>query len=101
MKTVAGWLMVANAALFFFGAVQHAGIAVGSFHEPFIIPAAIVETLCGLCLLWGAAAPFRNSKTGWRTALMMNVVALGGVLLGIAAFIGCHSPRSSLQWECI
>jgi hypothetical protein len=95
MKTVAGWLMVANAALFFFGAVQHAGIAVGSFHEPFIIPAAIVETLCGLCLLWGAAALFRNSKTGWRTALMMNVVALGGVLLGIAALASGAGPRTA------
>jgi hypothetical protein len=92
---VAGWLMIANAALFFFGAVQHAGIAVGSFHEPFIIPAAIVETLCGLCLLWGAAALFRNSKTGWRTALMMNVVALGGVLLGIAALASGAGPRTA------
>jgi hypothetical protein len=50
MKTVAGLLMVANAGLFLFGAVQHAGVALGSFHEPVIIPAAIVETLCGLCL---------------------------------------------------
>jgi len=33
MKTVAGLLMIANAALFLFGAVQHAGVAVGSFHD--------------------------------------------------------------------
>src|SRR5499425_1986408 len=48
MKSVAGSLMSANAAFFFFGCVQHAGVAVGRFHEPLIIPAAIVETLCGL-----------------------------------------------------
>ena len=54
MKTVAGLLMVANAGLFLFGAVQHADVSVGPFHEPLIIPAAIVETLCGLCLLRGA-----------------------------------------------
>jgi 4-amino-4-deoxy-L-arabinose transferase-like glycosyltransferase len=95
MKTVAGWLMVANAAFFFFGAVQHAGIAVGSFHEPLITPAAIVETLCGLCLLWGAAALFRNSKTRWRTAVIMNFVALGGVLLGIAALAAGAGPRTA------
>jgi len=28
MKTVAGLLVTANAALFFFGGVQHAGIAI-------------------------------------------------------------------------
>jgi hypothetical protein len=95
MKTVAGWLMVANAAFFFFGAVQHAGIAVGSFHEPLITPAAIVETLCGLCLLWGAAALFRNSKTRWRMAVIMNFVALGGVLLGIAALAAGAGPRTA------
>jgi len=95
MKIVAGWFMIANAALFFFGAVQHAGIAVGSFHEPLIIPAAIVETLCGLCLLWGAGALFRNSKTGRRTALIMNFVALAGVLLGIAALAAGAGPRTA------
>ena len=33
MKTVARSLMSANTALFFFGGVQHAGVAVGRFHE--------------------------------------------------------------------
>jgi hypothetical protein len=47
MKTVAGLLMIANAALFFFGSVQHAGVVVGRFHEPLIIPAAIVEACVG------------------------------------------------------
>jgi len=50
-KTAADLLLMANAGLFFFGAVQHAGVAVGPFHKPLIVPAAIVETLCGLCLL--------------------------------------------------
>jgi len=57
MKTVAG-LMIANAAIFFFGGVQHAGITVGRFHEPLIIPAAIVEAVCGLCLLCGVRSRF-------------------------------------------
>ena len=95
MKTVAGLLMVANAGLFLFGAVQHAGVAVGSFHEPLIIPAAIVETLCGLSLLWGATALFRGSRARWRVALITNFVALGGVLLGIAALAAGTGPRTA------
>jgi hypothetical protein len=51
MKTAARLLMIANAALFFFGRVEHAGVPVGRCHEPLIIPAAIVEILCALCLL--------------------------------------------------
>ena len=95
MKTVAGLLMIANAALFFFGSVQHAGVAVGRFHEPLIIPAAIVEALCGLCLLDGAIALFRTSRTRWRVALITNLVALAGVLLGIAALAAGAGPRTA------
>jgi hypothetical protein len=95
MKTVAGLLMIANAAIFFFGGVQHAGITVGRFHEPLIIPAAIVEAVCGLCLLWGAIALFRSSRTHWRLALMTNLIALGSVLLGIAALAVGAGPRTA------
>jgi hypothetical protein len=95
MKTAAGLLMIANAALFFFGAVQHAGVAIGSFHEPRIIPAAIVETLCGLSLLLGATALFRGWRVRWRVALITNFVALGGVLLGIAALAAASGPRTA------
>src|SRR5229473_6152671 len=95
MKTAAGLLMIANAAFFFFGAVQHAGVAIGSFHEPRIIPAAVVETLCGLSLLWGAMALFRDSRARWRVALITNFVALGGVLLGIAALAAGAGPRTA------
>jgi hypothetical protein len=95
MKTVAGLLMIANAAIFFFGGVQHAGITVGPFHEPLIIPAAIVESVCGLCLSWGALALFRNSTRRWRVALITNLVALAGVLLGIASLAVGAGPRTA------
>ena len=95
MKTLAGLLMIANAAIFFFGGVQHAGITIGRFHEPLIIPAAIVEAVCGLCLLWGAIAFLRNSRARWRVALVTNLVALGGVLLGIAALALGAGPRTA------
>src|SRR5215470_10729410 len=95
MKTVAGLLMIANTAIFFFGGVQHAGVTVGRFHEPLIIPAAIVESVCGLRLLWGAIALFRNSTRRWRIALISNLIALGGVLLGIAALAAGAGPRTA------
>lgn len=85
--------MIANAALFFFGAVQHTGVVIGPFHEPLIIPAAIVETLCGICLLWGAISLFH--KTRWRTALVANFIALAGVVLGMVALAVAAGPRTA------
>jgi hypothetical protein len=95
MKTLAGLLMIANAVVFFFGGVQHAGVSVGRFHEPVIVPATIVEVFCGLCLLWGAIALFRSTATAWRTALITNFVALAGVLLGVAALAAGAGPRTA------
>ena len=95
MRTLLGLLMISNATLFLFGAIQHAGLAIGPFHEPLIIPAAIVETLCGLCLLWGVTALFRDSRVRWRVALITNFIALGGVLLGIAALAAGAGPRTT------
>jgi hypothetical protein len=93
MRTAAGLLMFANAAVFFFGAVQHAGVALGPFHEPRIIPAAIVETVCGLGLVWGATALLRDSR--WRVALITNFAALGGVVLGIISLAVGAGPRTA------
>jgi hypothetical protein len=85
MRIFLGCVMIANAAPFFFGALQHAGIAIGRFHEPRIVPATIVESLCGLSLLWGVAAVFGHSHVEWRPAMIANLIPLGGVLLGMAA----------------
>ena len=95
MKRLLESVMITNSALFFFGAVQHAGFAIGSFHEPRIIPAAIVETLCGLSLLCGARAVLIHSRGEWRVALIANLVALGGVLLGMASLAAGLGPRTA------
>jgi ascorbate-specific PTS system EIIC-type component UlaA len=87
--------MVANAALFVFGSLQHAGVAFGSLSEPRIIPAAIVEGLCALALGWGAGAVFGDGLGGWRAALIGNLIALGGVVLGIAALALGAGPRTA------
>jgi hypothetical protein len=95
MRRLLEFVMITNAALLFFGAVQHAGLAIGSFHEPRIIPAAIVETLCGLSLVCGAAAVLIHSRMEWPVAVMTNLIALGGVLLGIAALAAGRGPRTA------
>jgi hypothetical protein len=95
MRIFLGCVMISNAVLFFFGALQHAGIALGRFHEPRIIPATIVETICGLSLAWGAVAIFGHSPVQWRTALIANLIALGGVLLGMATLAAGMGPRTS------
>lgn len=51
MKTLLAGLMAMNAGLFFYCAVLHAGVAIGPFHEPRIVPATIVEALCGFSRL--------------------------------------------------
>jgi hypothetical protein len=95
VRTLLGCLMVANAALFLFGAVQHAGVAVGPLREPRILPAAIVEILCALSLAWGTVAVFGHRIRAWRAALITNLVALSGVVLGIAALAAGAGPRTA------
>lgn len=95
MRILLGCVMISNALLFLFGAVQHAGVRVGHFHEPRIIPAAIVESLCGLSLVWGVAAVFGHSPVEWRTAIIANLIPLGGVLLGMAALAAGRGPRTA------
>ena len=95
MRRTLELVMTANAALFFFGAVQHAGIAIGPLHEPSIIPATIVETLCGVSLLCGAASVWLHSRIEWRVALIANLFALSGVFLGIAALAAGAGPRTA------
>jgi hypothetical protein len=85
VKTILGLLMIANAALFFFGAVQHIGVAIGAFHEPRIIPAAIVEIICGISLASGAVIVLTRTGFSYSAPLISNLIALGGVLLGMAA----------------
>ena len=94
MRIVLGLLMTLNTALFVFGAIQHVGVEIGLFHEPVIVPAAIVESVCAVSLLWGLWAVFRGSPAFWRIAFTGNLIALCGVLLGIVALEAGRGPRT-------
>jgi hypothetical protein len=78
-------LMALNALVFFFGAILHSGVAIGPFHQPHILPATVVEILCGLSLGWGVAALFKGPPSAGRVALTGNLVAAAGVGLGVGA----------------
>jgi hypothetical protein len=86
--------MALNMTLFVFEATQHVGVEIGRYSEPMIVPAAIVESICALSLLWGLWAVFRDSPAFWRIAFTGNLVALAGVLLGIVALAAGRGPRT-------
>ena len=95
MKKLLAALMLLNAALFAFGAVQHVGISIGSFHEPHIIPAAVVETLCALALVWGAANVLQGLLNARLAAVIGNLVAITGVAIGMVALALGRGPRTA------
>jgi hypothetical protein len=95
MKTLLASLMFANGALFFFGAIQHVGVSIGRFHEPRIIPAAIVETICGISLAFGATIVSSRPQLSTGAALISNLIALAGVLLGMVALAAGRGPRTA------
>src|SRR4028118_779883 len=89
VATVVGALSALYAATFLFGALLHLGVRVppgfAVLAEPRILPAAVVEGLCGLALSVAAWAIL--ARKGWaRTAaIAAHAFALGGILLGTAA----------------
>jgi fluoride ion exporter CrcB/FEX len=82
--TVITVLMVGEAVTFLLAALMHLGIPLG-FSEPRIIPAAIVEGLCGLLLAVSTYAVVARTTWAWRAALAAHFFAVAGVLLGIIA----------------
>jgi len=82
--TVITVLMVGEALTFLLAALLHLGIPLG-FSEPRIIPAAIVEGLCGLFLAGSTYAVFARTRLAWGVALTAHLFAVAGVLLGIIA----------------
>jgi hypothetical protein len=73
MKPLITALMLGDAALFVFGALQYGGVAIGPLHEPVIVPASVVEVLCAVALSWGAAAVLKQSLKAWRVAFIGKI----------------------------
>jgi hypothetical protein len=96
MTSLTRVLMAVEAFTFFVGAVLHLGIPVFGLDEPRILPATVVEGLCGAVL---AAAALWHLRPGWgaRGALIALAIAIGGVLLGIGALAAGRGPSTPLN----
>ncbi len=101
VATTVGILSAVYAVTFLFGALLHLGgrvpLGFGTLQEPRILPATVVEGLCGLALAVAAFTVLTRSGWAWTAALAANTFALGGVLLGMAALAVGAGPSTELN----
>ena len=101
MKIAVGILSAVYAVTFFCGALLHLGVRIplgaAVLAEPTILPAAIVESLCGLALSFGAFAVFARWNRAWTAVFAAHAFALGGVLLGVTALALGAGPGTDLN----
>ena len=101
VATAVGSLSALYASTFFVGALLHLGwrIPLGFtvLAEPRIIPATIVEGLCGLSLTVAAIAVFTSVSWAWTAAFAAHSFSLGGVLLGMGALAVGAGPSTELN----
>ena len=96
-----GALAALYSATFLIGAMLHLGVRVPlgpvMLHEPRIVPATVVEGLCGFVLAIGAYAALGRKRWSWRALTAAHALALGGVLLGMAALALEAGPSTTLN----
>src|SRR5258706_16291823 len=92
MTRIVRLVMCLEALTFLIGSILHLGVPILGLHEPSILPATMVEALCGAALLIGAVLAER------RTALVAHAIAIAGVLLGIAALAAGRGPTTTLNF---
>ena len=101
VATTVGILSAVYAVTFFFGALLHLGgripLGFAALEEPRIIPATVVEGLCGLALAVAAYLVLARTGWAWTAALAANAFALGGVLLGMVALAVGAGPSTELN----
>lgn len=94
-----GALAVVEAVALLTGALVHLGIRIPLgfvvLEEPRIVPATVVEGLCGFVLLGSAYAVFAGKRWAWIVAVVAHTVALTGVLLGITALAVGAGPNTA------
>ena len=101
VATVVGALSALYAATFLFGALLHLGVRVplgfAVLAEPRILPATVVEGLCGLALSVAAWAILARKGLARTAAIAAHAFALGGVLLGTAALATGAGPSTDMN----
>jgi hypothetical protein len=79
-----------QAVVFILAAVAHVGLPVPVLGETRLIPAAVVEALCGLGFLYASL------HGGARTAFAAEAAGFAGVLLALALLTLEQAPRTPL-----
>jgi hypothetical protein len=101
LATATGILAVLYAVTFLLGALLHLGVRIplgfAVLAEPRIVPATIVEGLCGLGLAVGAYATLSRKTWAWPAITAAHAFAVGGVLLGMAALAVGAGPSTELN----
>jgi hypothetical protein len=91
-------LVVVESLAFLLWAPLHMGVELPlgfiTLAEPRIVPAFIVETLCGLVLAASAYALYTRKPWAWSALVGAHIFAFLGVLLGITALALGRGPRT-------
>ena len=97
VAAVVGVLVALYAVTFLLGTVLHLGVRIPLgfvvLAEPRIVPATIVEGLCGIALAVSAYAVFTRRTWAWAVTTA-HVFTPSGVLLGMAALAIGAGPRT-------
>jgi hypothetical protein len=101
VATAVGILSALYALTFFSGALLHLGLRIPLgftvLAEPRILPATVVEGLCGLALAVAAFAVLTRMGWAWTAAFAAHAFSLGGVLLGMVALAVGAGPSTELN----
>jgi hypothetical protein len=96
MTSLVRMLTAIEAITFFVGAILHLGIPLFGLNEPRIVPATLIEALCGVGLGAGAWW-YARLRSGKAAALAAHALAIAGVLLGMAALAAGRGPSTPLN----
>lgn len=80
-------LLGVEAVIFILASASHLGLPVPWLVGPRILPAAVVEGVCGMVILYASL------HGGARTAFICQTIAFAGVLLGLAALTLAGAAR--------
>ena len=94
-KIIISTFVVFAAIAFIFAAMAHLQLTLSfGITEPKILPAAIVEGLCGLFFIISAFSIFSNSSTAWRRTFFAHAFAIAGISLGLISLAVGAGPRT-------
>lgn len=99
--TILRVLVVFDAVALLFAGIVHlfgASIAlgVGTFDEPPILPAGIVESLAGVLFVLATYAIFRRQAWAWGMTIAAHLFAIAGFIVGILATLNGTTPFNAV-----